>query len=216
MDSRLRGNDKDVNMNDIKAFLETLTNHPGVYQMLDEKGLVLYVGKAKNLKKRVSSYFSSQKKDIKTHTLITHVHSIQTTTTRSENEALLLECNLIKKHKPRYNVLLRDDKSFPYIFINTTEKFPRIDFYRGTPKKTGQYFGPYPSAGAVRETIRLIQKMFQLRTCQDSFFKTRQRPCLHHQIGLCSGPCAELILPDEYGQHVRHAILFLEGKNEQI
>jgi excinuclease ABC subunit C len=203
-------------MIDIKVFLSNVTPHPGVYQMLDGKGEILYVGKAKNLKKRLSSYFNAAPKDAKTTALVSHINDIVITVTRSENEALMLECNLIKKHRPRYNVLFRDDKSYPYIHITNEHPYPRIDFYRGRVKKDGLYFGPYPNSGAVRETIHLIQKVFKLRTCQDSFFASRTRPCLQHQIGLCSGSCAGLISEDEYQQNVRHAILFLQGKNDQI
>lgn len=203
-------------MFDIKAFLDNAPHHPGVYQMLGEQGDILYVGKAKNLKKRLASYFSASQKDPKTLALVKHIKNIDLTITRSENEALILECNLIKKHKPRYNVLFRDDKSYPYILITDEHPYPRIDFYRGQIKKEGRYFGPYPNSVAVRETIHLIQKVFQIRTCSDNFFSSRTRPCLHHQIGLCSGSCAGLISEEEYAQNVRHAILFLEGKNELI
>jgi excinuclease ABC subunit C len=203
-------------MFDIKTFLANLTNHPGIYQMLDEDGKVLYVGKAKNLKKRVTSYFNPAQQDLKTLALIKHVKSIDITITRSENEALILECNLIKKNKPRYNILFRDDKSYPYILITNEKPYPRIDFYRGALKKDGRYFGPYPSASAVRETIHLIQKVFQLRTCSDNFFTNRMRPCLHHQIGLCSGSCVGLLSEEEYQQNVYHAVLFLQGKNQLI
>ncbi len=203
-------------MRDIKDFLKSAPNNPGVYQMLTEDGTVLYVGKAKNLKKRLSSYFNAQVKDLKTQALVKQIKKIDTTITRNENEALLLECNLIKKHKPRYNVLLRDDKSYPYILITDEQPYPRIDFYRGAPKKNGMYFGPYPNATSVRETIHLIQKVFQLRTCHDSFYSSRTRPCLQHQIGLCSGSCGGLISQEEYLQNVRYAILFLQGKNEEI
>ena len=203
-------------MFDIKAFLANLPNNPGIYQMLGEKGEILYVGKAKNLKKRVPSYFSSAQRDTKTLALVRHIKSVEVTITRSDNEALLLESNLIKKHKPRYNVIFRDDKSYPYILITNEHPYPRIDFYRGPMKKDNRYFGPYPSAGAVRETIHLIQKVFQLRTCSDNFYASRTRACLHHQIGLCSGSCAGLISQEEYQQNVRHAILFLNGKNEII
>src|SRR3989338_1657675 len=153
-------------MRDIKSFLANLPSEPGVYQMQDKDCRVIYVGKAKNLKKRVSSYFSRQVNDLKTLSLLKQVDDIAVTITHSETEAVLLECNLIKKHRPRYNVLLRDDKSFPYILI-TNDPFPRIDFYRGQKRKNGMYFGPYPSATMVRETINLLQKLFQLRTCQD-------------------------------------------------
>lgn len=203
-------------MFDIKAFLSNAPNNPGVYQMLGGDRQVIYVGKAKNLKKRIASYFSGTEKDVKTNILVKHISDIDLTVTHNENEALLLECNLIKKHKPRYNVVFRDDKSFPYILITDEKPFRRIDFYRGPVKKNGLYFGPYPSAGAVRETIHLIQKVFQLRTCTDNFFASRTRPCLHHQLGMCSGSCAGLISEEEYNQNVRHAILFLQGKNDEI
>ncbi len=202
-------------MQDTQTFLSSLTNSPGVYQMLGEQGEVIYVGKAKNLKKRVTSYFRPNL-DVKTHALMKHVKDISIIVTHNESEALILECNLIKKNRPRYNVLFRDDKSYPYILITNEHPYPRIDFYRGQVKKNGLYFGPYPSAAAVRETIHLIQKVFQIRTCEDHFFQSRSRPCLHHQIGLCSGSCTGLISPEEYQQHVKLAILFLEGKNELI
>lgn len=201
-------------MLNIKAFLNNLPNQPGIYQMLGEDGTILYVGKARNLKKRVTSYFS-RAKDLKTQALMKHVKDINVTITHSENDALLLECNLIKKHKPHYNVLFRDDKSYPYILL-TEETFPRIDLYRGAKNIKGRYFGPYPSAGAVRETIHIIQKLFKLRTCSDGFFASRSRPCLQHQIGSCSGPCGALISPEEYQQNVQHTILFLEGKSQLI
>lgn len=200
----------------IDAFLGSLTSQPGVYQMLDEDGKVLYVGKARNLKKRLSSYFSAKQQDIKTHALLKHVVDISLTVTNNENEALLLECNLIKKYKPHYNVLFRDDKSYPYILITEDHPFPRIDFYRGQRKSKGLFFGPYPNSTAVRETISLIQKLFKLRICSDSFFSARSRPCLQYQIGRCSGPCVDLIEADEYQHQIRHAVLFLQGKNEQI
>lgn len=199
-------------MQDIKNFLSNLSHHPGVYQMLGEKGEVLYVGKAKDLKKRVSSYFSSRAQDPKTLILVRQIADIHVTITHNENEAVLLECNLIKKHRPRYNVLLRDDKSYPYILISE-HTFPRIDIYRGPRKKIGRYFGPYPSAYAVRETISLLQKIFKLRTCRDNYFSTRTRPCLLHQIGRCSGPCVKLISEIDYAQSVKLAIMFLEGKS---
>lgn len=204
-------------MRDTKAFLNSLTNHPGVYQMLDEDGVVLYVGKAKNLKKRITSYFRLTQKDTKTLALMSQMHDINVTITRSETEALLLECNLIKQYQPHYNVLLRDDKGYPYILLTTNEIYPRIDIYRGIPKKDGNsYFGPYPNSAAVRETIRLIQKVFQIRTCSDNYFASRTRPCLHYQIGLCSGSCTGIISPEDYQQHIQHAMLFLRGKNQEI
>lgn len=203
-------------MQNIKSFLQNLPNFPGVYQMLGDDGKILYVGKARNLKKRVSSYFSSKQQDIKTQALMRHVKDINITVTRSENEALLLECNLIKKHRPHYNVLFRDDKSYPYIVISKDHLFPRIDFYRGNRKRDAYYFGPYPNSVAVRETIQIIQKLFRLRTCTDSFFKTRSRPCLLYQIERCTGPCVSLISQKEYEESIQLAILFLQGKNQHI
>ncbi len=203
-------------MQDIKSFLASLPNQPGVYQMLGEKGEILYVGKARNLKKRLSSYFSQKQQDVKTHALLKHVVDIGITITHSENEALLLECNLIKKHQPHYNILFRDDKSYPYIWISQQHTYPRISLYRGQRKPGELFFGPYPNTLAVRETIHLIEKIFKLRSCSDNFFALRKRPCLQYQIGRCTGPCVGLITPDEYEQHVRHAVLFLQGKNQEI
>lgn len=202
-------------MLNIKAFLSSLPNQPGVYQMLDKAGEILYVGKARDLKKRISSYFSNRAHDLKTIALLKHVEDITVTITHSENDALLLECNLIKKHKPHYNVLFRDDKSYPYILI-TDDAFPRIDLYRGNKKEKGQYFGPYPNSTAVRETIHVIQRLFHLRTCSDGFYANRTRPCLQHQIGRCSGPCGNLISAEEYQRNVQHAVLFLQGKSQLI
>ncbi|HLB42153.1 MAG TPA: excinuclease ABC subunit UvrC [Gammaproteobacteria bacterium] len=195
--------------------LGKLPHHPGVYQLLGENGEILYVGKAKDLKKRITSYFNKQIKDPKTRVLVTHIKDIDITVTNSETEAILLECNLIKKYKPRYNILLRDDKSYPYIVI-TQHHFPRIDLYRGIPKKNGMYFGPYPNAFAAKETIDLLQKLFQIRTCTDNYFRTRSRPCLLYQIGRCTGPCVGLITHEEYVGHIKLATLFLQGKSQQI
>jgi excinuclease ABC subunit C len=203
-------------MRDIKHFLANLSHHPGVYQMLGAKGEVIYVGKAKDLKKRVASYFSSRAKDPKTLLLVKNIKSIDVTITHTENEAVLLECNLIKKHQPRYNILLRDDKSYPYILITHQHPYPRIDIYRGTRKKTGLYFGPYASAHAVRETIALLQKVFRLRTCRDTYFDARTRPCLLYQIERCTAPCVGFISKDDYAHQVELATLFLQGKNDQV
>jgi len=203
-------------MENVKAFLSNLTHHPGVYQMLGENGKVLYVGKARDLKKRLSSYFSTRAKDIKTQALLKHVHDITITVTHSENEALLLECNLIKKHMPHYNVLFRDDKSYPYILVTTEQAYPRIDLYRGNKKRSGQFFGPYPDTTAVRETINLIQKIFRIRTCSDSFFVARLRPCLLYQIGRCTGPCTKMIAEEDYQKNVQYAVLFLQGEGKQL
>lgn len=200
----------------IKTFLANLSHHSGVYQMLGEKGDVLYVGKAKDLKKRVSSYFSHRAKDLKTLSLVKHITDIDITITNSENEAVLLECNLIKKLRPRYNVLLRDDKSYPYILITTQHSYPNISLYRGSRKKNGLYFGPYPSSLAVRETISLLQKLFRIRTCRDSYFDARIRPCLLYQIGRCTGPCVGLISKEVYAQNVDLAIKFLKGKSHEV
>lgn len=203
-------------MRNIKTFLANLSHHPGVYQMLSDSGEVLYVGKAKDLKKRISSYFSGRTQDLKTLNLVKHIAHIDFVITHNESEAVLLECNLIKKHRPRYNVLLRDDKSYPYILITTQHTYPRIDFYRGPRKKTGRYFGPYPTAHVVRETISLLQKIFKIRTCRDTYFEARTRPCLLYQIERCSGPCVGLIDKAEYERNVQLAILFLEGKSDQV
>jgi excinuclease ABC subunit C len=203
-------------MFDIKTFLTTLPHQPGIYQMMGEGGKILYIGKARHLKKRVASYFNKSLKDTKTAALLKHIVDIRVIVTQSENEALLLESNLIKLHKPHYNVLFRDDKSYPYILISTNHRYPRIDFYRGSKKPGGKYFGPYPNSTAVRETINLIQKLFRIRTCTDSFFSNRTRPCLLHQIGRCTGPCVALIPEEEYCRSIHYATLFLEGKNDQI
>lgn len=199
-----------------KSFLANLPHYPGVYQMLDAQGKILYVGKAKDLKKRITSYFRSTTKDTKTTALVKQIKNIDFTVTTTENEAVLLECNLIKTHKPYYNVLLRDDKSYPYILISAQDEFPRIDIYRGARKKNGLYFGPYPSSLAVRETISLLQKIFRIRTCVNSYFATRSRPCLLYQIGRCSGPCVHLVSKEEYAHNIELAILFLEGKSHLV
>lgn len=203
-------------MKDIKTFLANLSHHPGVYQMLGNDREVLYVGKAKDLKKRVASYFGNKSRDQKTLALMSQVNDIDVTVTSNENEAVLLECNLIKKHRPRYNVLLRDDKSYPYIMISSSHEFPRIDFYRGPRKKNAMYFGPFPTAHVVRETISLLQKLFRIRTCRDTYFAARSRPCLLYQINRCTGPCVGLIAQDQYKQSVELAVMFLEGKSDQV
>ncbi len=203
-------------MQNAKQFLNNVTHQPGVYQMLDEKGHILYIGKARDLKKRLSSYFSGKQTDVKTRALLQHVKDIDIIVTHTENEALILECNLIKKHRPHYNVLFRDDKSYPYILITDDAPYPRIDFYRGNKKSGGIFFGPFPNTTAVRETIHLVEKLFKLRSCSNSFFAKRKRPCILHQIDRCSGPCVNLISPEEYNQQVRHAVLFLQGKNDLV
>jgi excinuclease ABC subunit C len=200
---------------DPKAFLKTLTTRPGVYRMLDHAGKVLYVGKAGNLKKRVSSYFQRSVQVPKTQSLVSQIHGIEVTVTRTEGEALLLENNLIKELRPRYNILLRDDKSYPYIFLSD-HAYPRLAVHRGAKRARGRYFGPYPNAGAVRESLHLLQKVFRVRQCEDSFFRNRSRPCLQHQIGRCSAPCVGWVDPQDYADDVRHTVLFLEGRSNQV
>ena len=202
---------------DAQAFLGNLGPGPGVYRMLDERGQVVYVGKARSLKRRVASYFRSPDQlEPKTRALMSSMRSMEVTRTHTETEALLLENNLIKAHRPRYNILLRDDKSFPYIYVSTHQTFPRLSFYRGTRRGPGRYFGPYASAGATRASLNLLQKLFQVRLCEDSFFANRSRPCLQHQIKRCTAPCAGLVEASAYGEDVRHAIMFLEGKSEEV
>ena len=200
---------------DSSAFLKTLTGKPGVYRMLDAEGTVIYVGKASNLKKRVSSYFQKNISSPKTRIMISRICNIEVTVTHTENEALLLENNLIKSLKPRYNVLFRDDKSYPYIFLSE-QTFPRLDFHRGAQRAKGRYFGPYPSSGAVRETLNLLQKLFSVRQCEDSFYNNRSRPCLQYQIKRCTAPCVGLVEPEEYQADVQHAVMFLEGKSSEV
>ncbi len=200
---------------DSKAFLKNLTSLPGVYRMLDAEEQVIYVGKAKNLKRRVSSYFSSKDKGAKTRALVSQIRGIEVTITHTENEALILENTLIKEHKPRYNILLRDDKGYPYIYLSD-EAFPRLSFHRGRRDKPGRFFGPFPSASAVRESLNLLQKLFPVRQCEDSFYRSRSRPCLQYQIKRCSAPCVDYVTREQYGEDVRHAVMFLEGKNNAI
>ena len=171
---------------DAKGFLKTVTHRPGVYRMLNGQGTVLYVGKARDLKRRLASYFRESGLPVKTQAMMTHVRGIEVTVTSSESEALILENNLIKEFKPRYNVLLRDDKSYPYIHLSGDENFPRFGFYRGARQEKGRFFGPYPSASAVRESLQLLQKLFPVRQCEDSFYRNRSRPCLQHQIKRCT------------------------------
>jgi len=201
---------------DYQSFLKTLTTKPGVYRMLNKDRKVIYVGKAKNLKKRVSSYFNRSNQTPKTQVMVSHIVDIEIAITHTENEALILESNLIKSLKPQYNVTYRDDKSYPYIYLSSQQKFPRLSYHRGAKKAKGRYFGPYPSAGAVRESLNLLQKIFPVRQCEDSFFNNRSRPCLQYQIKRCSAPCVGLIEEETYADIVRLAVLFLEGKNSQV
>ncbi|HEX7038088.1 MAG TPA: excinuclease ABC subunit UvrC [Pseudomonadales bacterium] len=201
---------------DAESFLKTLPQRPGVYRMLDADGKALYVGKARNLKARVTSYFRASGLAAKTIALVNRIADIQITVTSSETEALLLEQSLIKSERPPYNVVLRDDKSYPYIYLTDHADFPRLTFHRGAKKKTGRYFGPFPSAGAVRESLNILQKLFRLRHCDDSFFKNRSRPCLQYQIQRCSAPCVGFIDRAEYREDVELAVMFLEGKSSDV
>jgi excinuclease ABC subunit C len=198
-------------------FLTHLTQEPGVYRMLDADGTVLYVGKANNLKKRVSSYFSKQNIGVKTAQLVKQIASITVNVTRSETEALLLECNLIKTLHPKYNILMRDDKSYPYIHLTRRHPFPRMELYRSKKKPSeSDFFGPYTTIGAVKETLNTIQKVFKIRNCRDSYFNARSRPCLQYEIKRCTAPCTGFISQTEYQKSVQDAVLFLQGKSQQI
>lgn len=197
---------------DVKAFLKTLTQRPGIYRMLNDKGEIIYIGKAKNLKNRVSSYFRNQNASPKQQAMVAKVAGIEVTVTHTEGEALLLESQLIKRHKPRYNISLRDDKTYPYVFISSFHDFPQITFHRGAKKRKGQYFGPYPSASAVKETLQLLQKIFPVRQCEDSYYNSRSRPCLQHQIERCTAPCVGLIDKASYKADLDNSILYLEGQ----
>ena len=201
---------------DGKEFVRTLTTSPGVYRMFDAGGEPLYVGKAGNLKKRVGSYFLKPRMEPRIGAMVAQIARIDVTLTRTEAEALLLEAQLIKSLKPRYNILLRDDKSYPYIYLSAQEEFPRMAFHRGAKSGKGEYFGPYPSAWAVRESLNLMQKLFLVRQCEDSYFRNRSRPCLQYQIKRCSAPCVGLVAPVEYQDSVRHAAMFLQGKSNIV
>ena len=201
---------------DSGELLKTLTSRPGIYRMLDSERTVLYVGKAGNLKKRVASYFRKTGLNAKTRALVEQIACIEVTVTHTEAEALLLESNLIKQLCPRYNVLLRDDKSYPYIYLSSEQEFPRVCLHRGARRRKGRFFGPYPNAGSVRESLHLLQKLFRVRQCEDSFFSHRSRPCLQYQIKRCTAPCVGLISAAQYAEDVRHTVLFLEGKSSQV
>lgn len=201
---------------DHQAFIKNLTPQPGVYRMYNLKGEVIYVGKARNLKKRVASYFRANLDSVKTQSLVRQIASMDVTVTHTETEAFILENNYIKKYKPRYNILLRDDKSYPFILLSE-HQHPRLTVHRGPRRKKGEYFGPYPSASAVRESLRTMQKLFPIRQCEDSYYKARTRPCLQYQLKRCAGPCvAGLVTEEEYAQQVQLARLFLKGRNAEV
>lgn len=201
---------------DARAFLRSVTSEPGVYRMYDAPGgTVLYVGKAKDLKKRLSSYFRSNLPSTKTRALVAQIGHIEVTVTHTETEALILEHDYIKQYMPRYNVLLRDDKSYPYIFLSD-HQHPRLAFHRGAKRAKGHYFGPYPNGGAVRESLHLMQKLFPIRQCEDGFYRNRSRPCLQYQLKRCSGPCTGMISDEEYNQQVKLARLFLQGQSQTV
>lgn len=201
---------------DAREFVGSLPRRPGVYRMYNAEHEVLYIGKARNLKDRVGTYFAPSNVNPKVQALVHQIADIEVTVANSETEALLLEYNLIKAHKPRFNVVLRDDKSFPYIQVQDSHEFPRLAFYRGSRAAPGRYFGPFPSAGAVKDTLRQLQKLFRIRNCRDSFFANRSRPCLQHQIGRCSAPCVGLIAKDSYAQDIEAAVKVLEGRDQEV
>jgi len=201
---------------DHKEYIAALPRRPGVYRMFGADHELLYVGKARSLKDRVGTYFAARNVNPKVQALVAQISAIEVTVTNSETEALLLEYNLIKAHKPRFNVVLRDDKSFPYIHLDARHEFPRLVFYRGSRTAPGRYFGPFPSAGAVRDTLNQLQKLFRIRNCRDSFFANRSRPCLQHQIGRCSAPCVGLITRGAYAQDIEAAVKVLEGRSEEV
>jgi len=201
---------------EIQPFLRTLTHRPGAYRMLDAKHKIIYVGKARDLKKRVSSYFTRTHDAPKTAAMMARVARVEVTVANTEAEALILEYNLIKQHKPRFNILLRDDKSYPYIYASTAHDFPRLKFHRGPRRNKGRYFGPYPSTSAVRQTLAELEKLFLIRNCADSFFRNRTRPCLQYQIKRCTAPCVDLISKEQYATDINAALLFLGGKNRSV
>lgn len=200
---------------DHKAFLAAVSEQAGVYRMYDITQTVIYVGKAKQLKNRLTSYFRKDVGSNKTRALVKQISAIDVTVTHTEGEALILENNYIKKYQPKYNILLRDDKSYPYLLI-TDHKHPKLGLHRGGKKVKGDYFGPYPTVGAVWESLRLMQKLFPLRQCEDSYYRARSRPCLQHQLGRCSAPCVDKISPEDYQKQVQLAKLFLKGKSSKV
>lgn len=205
---------KDFNAKD---FIRDLPGLPGVYQMYDADNTILYVGKARSLKNRVSSYFNGTAKDNKTMALVSQIANMRYHITQSEGDALILENQLIKKHKPKYNILLKDGKSYPYIYISIGEdEFPRITYARGKKKRAGRYFGPYPSSPSVRYALNFLQKVFKVRQCTNSFYSNRSRPCLQHQINRCTAPCVDLVSKQDYQKQINYTIDFIEGKSSQV
>ena len=200
----------------IKDKIPLISKNPGVYKMLSSSGEILYIGKAKNIPNRLKSYVTESNLPIRTERMLSLTHNLETTTTNNESEALLLEANLIKKHKPRYNILLRDDKSFPYIYIGNKDKWPQLTKLRGKKSKSGYYFGPFASIGSANWTIKILQKIFQLRVCDDTVFKNRERPCILYQIKRCSAPCVQHISEKDYKLMVNDAIDFISGKSRRI
>ncbi len=200
----------------LREQVRSLPERPGVYRMLSADGTIIYVGKARNLRRRVSSYFTRARKTPKTERLVKLIADIRITVTHTEAEALILENNLIKEHRPRYNVLLRDDKSYPYIHLSTQQQFPRLMYHRGARSGPGRFFGPYPNSSAVRETLNHLQRVFPIRQCRDTFFRNRSRPCLQYQIGRCTAPCVGYISESDYAADVRHVELFLEGRSGEV
>ena len=200
----------------IKKKIPLISKNPGVYRMLNENNEILYVGKAKNLPNRLKNYISEKTLPIRTEGMLAQTKNIEVTTTSNESEALLLEANLIKKHKPKFNILLRDDKSFPYILISKNEKWPQLTKHRGKKTRDGHYFGPFASAGSANWTIKILQKIFLLRICDDSIFKNRQRPCILYQIKRCSAPCVGYVDPKSYNKLVHSSIEFISGKTRNI
>lgn len=201
---------------DIRKFAGSVSSRPGVYRMLGRAREVLYVGKAGNLRRRLASYARPESGSPKVQAMLRHVQAIEVTVTRTEGEALLLESNLIKEYRPRYNVVFRDDKSYPYLYLSSDQEFPRLSFQRGARRGRGRYFGPFPGAGSARQTLNVAQKLFRIRQCEDTFFRGRSRPCLQYQIDRCTAPCVGYVTVDDYRRDVEHAALFLQGRNEEV
>ena len=202
-------------LNDLKKEIKKFPSLPGIYRMINDKNEIIYIGKAKDIKKRVTSYFGKNHASPRTKMMVSNINSIEFTVTNTEAEALILENNLIRNHMPRYNVIFRDDKSYPYLKISG-DQYPRISFHRGAQKKDQNYFGPFPNSPAVRDSIKLLQKVFLLRTCENSVFKNRSRPCMEHQIQRCSAPCVDLISEEDYREDIDQAMMFLNGKDTKV